>query len=56
MEKNELLKLAVKKNRLGKTKVVGVRLPEKLVEKLEAKGVDVAETIRNLLERMADGF
>lgn len=54
MEKKELLGLVKKKEKLGPTEVVSLRVPSELVKKLEAKNVDIPETIRNLLHRISE--
>lgn len=53
MNKRELESLAKKKSD-NKTVVFSVRLDEKLINKLKAKDLDIAETIRNILDRLAE--
>ena len=51
MNKKELVGLIVKDSSLGKNKVVGIRLPIKLVQKLKLHDVDIAASCRSWLER-----
>jgi uncharacterized protein (DUF4415 family) len=53
MDKRELASL-VKKKSDNKTVVISIRLDERVVNKLKAKDMDVAETIRNVLQRLAE--
>lgn len=53
MEKRELTSLVVKKE-IKNSVVVSLRIPQKTMDKLKAKGIDIAETVRNVLERLAD--
>ena len=52
MEKKDLESLVSKKQ--GETTVVSVRVPIRVKKALDAKGIDIAETIRNVLLRLTD--
>lgn len=54
MDKKALDSLVVKKDRLGKNEVVGIRVPTKTLDRLKQKGIDVQSTVRNVLERLAE--
>lgn len=54
MNRKELEQLVVKDNSIGDNKVVGIRLPVKLINKLKLKNIDIQATVRNLLERLAE--
>jgi len=53
VERKELNSLVVKKRKKD-TKVFGIRVERRLLAKLKAKGIDVASTVRGVLERLAD--
>lgn len=53
MDRKTLEGLVAKKEK-SDTVPYAVRLPVKLKKKLDAKGIDIAETIRNVLERLAE--
>jgi len=54
MDRKSLESLVVENDRLGDTKIIGLRLPVALVKKLKAKNIDIQSTVRNLLERLAE--
>lgn len=54
MEKKELESLVAKKKVKGETQTVSARVPSRVVDKLEKKGIDIGATIQNLLERLAE--
>jgi post-segregation antitoxin (ccd killing protein) len=53
MEKRELASLIVKKETKDSV-VVSVRVRQKTVDKLKAKGMDIPATVKAVLERLAD--
>lgn len=53
MDKKELQSLAVRK-KPKKDKVMTVKVSEDAYMKLKLKGIDVAKTVQNLLERLAE--
>lgn len=52
MDKKALDDLVVRKQ--GKTTPVTVRVPDRVIAALEAKNINVADTVRNVLLRLAD--
>jgi len=54
MRKKELDDLVVKDRAIGDNKVVGIRLSRKLINKLKDKDIDIANTVRSFLERIAE--
>lgn len=52
MNRKELEELSVKKE--NKTEVIAIRIPSRVKAALESKGLNVAETVRNILLRLAD--
>lgn len=52
MEKKEFNEMIVKKEL--KTRVISLRISNRVYKKLEAKGIDIPDTIRKLLDRVAD--
>lgn len=53
MNKKQLDDLTVRKQK-SESKIVSIRVPLKLVKKLEAKDLDVPKTVKNILERLAE--
>jgi len=54
MNRKELDSLVVSDKSIGANKQVSIRLPIKLIAKLKLKGIDIQQTVRNVLERIAD--
>lgn len=53
MERRELEQLVVKKSE-RKDKVLTVKVSQASYDKLKKRGIDVAKTVQNLLERLAE--
>jgi post-segregation antitoxin (ccd killing protein) len=53
MEKRELQSLVVKKES-SESEVVSIRLPKRLMDKLRAKEINIASTVKAVLQRIAD--
>ena len=53
MERKELESMVVKK-RPKKEKVFTVKVDQAAYDKLQRKGIDLAKTIQNMLERLAE--
>lgn len=53
MEKRELTSLMVKKETKDST-VISIRVRQKTLDKLKAKGLDIPATVKAVLERLAE--